>query len=155
MTTNTTTRKIPTPLFAAAGAGDLAYEQLRKLPSQVAQLRARVTELRPAVSGAVSETNLRADLDRLRGAAQRNAASILANAQAGAQAAQDRAFAVYTELVARGEKVVSTARGTEVQIEIEPAAQTVTTEVTTPEQPAAEPAKKAAPVAKKTTVAKK
>ena len=75
MTTSTTTRKIPTPLYAAAGAGDLAYQQLRKLPAQVAQLRARVEELRPAVTDAVAETNLRADLtaaaDRLRDAARR------------------------------------------------------------------------------------
>jgi hypothetical protein len=162
MTTNTTTRKIPTPLFAAAGAGDLAYEQLRKLPAQVAELRSKVTELRPAVTEAVSETNLRADLDRLRGVARRNAANILANAQAGAQVAQDRAFAVYTDLVARGEKVVSTARGTELQIEIEPAERTVTAGVTTPGKPATRasstastPAKKAGTVAKKTTAAKK
>jgi len=48
--------------------------------------------------------------------------------------------------VARGEKVVSTARSAEARIELEPAAQTVTAEVTTTEQPAP-PVKKA--VAKK------
>ena len=30
--TNEPTTKIPTPLYAAAGAGDLAMERLRKLP---------------------------------------------------------------------------------------------------------------------------
>jgi heparin binding hemagglutinin HbhA len=173
MTTSTTTRKIPTPLYAAAGAGDLSYEQLRKLPAQVAQLRARVEELRPAVTDAVAETKLRADLDRLRGAAVRNAESILANAQAGAQVAQDRAVAVYTELVNRGEKVVAGGRTAEAKIEIEPATKTVTTEVAVtptpadvapavtakPEAaastvPASTPAKKAT-VAKKTAAAKK
>ena len=170
MTTSTTTRKIPTPLYAAAGAGDLAYQQLRKLPAQVAQLRARVEELRPAVTDAVAETKLRADLDRLRGAARRNAESILANAQAGAQVAQDRALAVYTGLVNRGEKVVAGGRTAEAKVEIEPATKTVTTEVAVTPTPAdvapavtpkpevaatpAAPAKKAT-VAKKTTAAKK
>jgi len=31
----TTTRKIPTPFYAAAGAGDLAYQQLRKPSAEV------------------------------------------------------------------------------------------------------------------------
>jgi len=48
MSTRTDTRKIPAPLYAAAGAGDLAYQQLRKLPERVAELRERVAELRPA-----------------------------------------------------------------------------------------------------------
>ncbi|GAA3249055.1 hypothetical protein ACFO1B_47245 [Dactylosporangium siamense] len=136
MTTSTTTRKIPTPLYAAAGAGDLAYQQLRKLPAQVAQLRARVEELRPAVTDAVTETNLRADLtvaaDRLRDVARRNTVSLLA----GAQVAQDKAVAVYTDLVNRGEKVVAGGRTAEAKIEIEPATKTVTTEVAVTPTPA-------------------
>jgi len=172
MTTSTTTRKIPTPLYAAAGAGDLAYQQLLKLPAQVAQLRARVEELRPAVTDAVADTNLRADLtvaaDRLRDVARRNTVSLLA----GAQVAQDKAVAVYTELVNRGEKVVAGGRTAEAKIEIEPATRTVTTEVAVTPTPAdvapavapkpeaasstvpAAPAKKAT-VAKKTAAAKK
>ncbi len=153
MTTSTTTRKIPTPLYAAAGAGDLAYEQLRKLPAQVAQLRARVEELRPAVTEAVTDTKLRADLDRLRGAALRNAESILANAQAGAQVAQDRALAVYTDLVNRGTKVVAGGRTTEAKIEIEPATKTVTAEVAVTPTPAdVAPAVTTKPEAASTTV---
>jgi len=146
-TTKSATRKIPTPLYAAAGAGDLAYQQLRKLPEQVAQLRARVEELRPAVA----DTNL----DRLRGAARRNAESLLANAQQGAQLAQDRALAVYTELVARGQKVVSTARKAEVKVELEPVQKAVTAEVTTVEGPANTPAAFGPPPAAKKTAAKK
>ncbi|WP_433055777.1 hypothetical protein [Dactylosporangium sp. CS-033363] len=149
-TTKTTTRKIPTPLYAAAGAGDLAYEQLRKLPEQVAQLRARVGDLRPAGTDA----NLRSDLNRLRGVAWRNAASFLASAQQGAQVAQDRALAVYTGLVARGEKVVTTARTAEARVELEPANKAVTAEVaTTTEEPAA--AQPAAAQPAKKTAAKK
>jgi heparin binding hemagglutinin HbhA len=123
MTIKTTTqRKIPAPLYAAAGAGDLAYQQLRKLPEQVAHLRERFAELRPAVSGAVSETNLRADLDRLRDVARRNAQTVVA----GAQMAGERAASVYTELVVRGEKVVANVRTAEAAIEAAPSEGTVT-----------------------------
>ncbi|GAA2377719.1 hypothetical protein [Dactylosporangium salmoneum] len=150
-TTKSTTRKIPNPVYAAAGAGDLAYQQLRRLPEQVAQLRARVEELRPAVAGAVSEDNLRT----LRGVARRNAVHLLASAQV----AQDRAVAVYTGLVARGEKVISTARGAQAKVQLQPADKVVTAEVTATEEPAdpETPAKKASAkkAAPKATDAKK
>ncbi len=96
MTTKTQTRKIPAPIYAAAGAGDLAYQQIRKL----------VAELRPTVTEAVSEPRLRADLNKLRKVARRNAAAFVSSAQE----AQERATAVYTDLVARGERVVRSAR---------------------------------------------
>ena len=143
MTTKTTTRKIPSPLYAAAGAGDLAYQRLRKLPEQVSSLRERVSELRPAVSDAVSETNLRADLDRLRQVARRNAATIVA----GAQQASERAAAVYTQLVVRGEKVVRNVHGAEATVEVRTTAGAVTA---TAEAKQVE----SAPVAKKTTAKK-
>jgi heparin binding hemagglutinin HbhA len=146
MTTNTKTRKIPAPLYAAAGAGDLAYQKLRKLPDQVSQLRGRVSELAPVVSDVVSETNLRADLDRLRHVARRNAATLVA----GAQLATERAAAVYTELVVRGERVVRNVR-TEASLEIAPADGTVTT--STSHSTTAKPAAKAtkSPAKKSTT----
>ena len=147
MTTKTTTRKIPSPLYAAAGAGDLAYQRLRKLPEQVSNLRERVSELRPAVSEAVSETNLRADLDRLRQVARRNAANIVA----GAQQASERAAAVYTQLVVRGEKVVRTVQGAEAKVEVRPAAGAVTATATASAE--TKPAE-SKPVAKKTTAKK-
>jgi len=108
MTTSTKaeTRKIPNPLYAAAGAGELAYEQLRRLPERVAELRVRAEKLRPVVTDAVSDRSLKADLDKLRDTALRNAQVVVS----GAQVAQERAFAVYTELVARGERVVAGAR---------------------------------------------
>ena len=143
MTTKTTTRKIPSPLYAAAGAGDLAYQRLRKLPEQVSSLRERVSELRPADSDAVSETNLRADLDRLRQVARRNAATIVA----GAQQASERAAAVYTQLVVRGEKVVRNVQGAEATVEVRTTAGAVTA---TAEAKQVE----SAPVAKKTTAKK-
>jgi hypothetical protein len=58
------------------------------------------------VSDRVSERNLRADLDKLRDSARRNAQAFVS----GAQVAQKQALAVYTELVARGERVVAGAR---------------------------------------------
>ena len=143
MTTNTTTRKIPTALYAAAGAGDFAYQRLRKLPEQVAQLRERVTEIAPAVTDAVSEVNLRVDLDRLRDQARRNAATLVA----GAQQAGERAFAVYSQLVVRGERVVRNVSTTEAAIEVAPATGTVTTSTTqqrATQQRATKPASKPA-----------
>jgi heparin binding hemagglutinin HbhA len=153
MTEQTRTR-IPPPLYAAAGAGELAYEKLRKLPAVAAatlraatsggtELREKAvtstTELREKVRASTADlrgkaltgtadlrdktaatvksanttaTELREravvrrnrdlDVDRLRELAKRNAAVFLA----GAHAAQDRAVAVYGELVARGERVI-------------------------------------------------
>jgi hypothetical protein len=109
MNVKTEPRKIPNPLYAAAGAGELAYEQLRRLPERVAELRGRVAELRPvaeAVTERVSERNLRADIDKLRDSARRNAQVFVSSAQV----AQKQASAVYDELVARGERIVAGAR---------------------------------------------
>lgn len=145
------TNRIPAPLYAAAGAGELAFQQLRKLPTVVSELGNRVVadgtkvaaewggravvtgvELRQKATETFRTANLTAtglrdkatpaelnldklraeldleklrtelDLDRLRGAATRNAAVVLA----GAQAAQERALAAYGALIARGERVV-------------------------------------------------
>ncbi len=114
MTEQTKTR-IPAPLYAAAGAGDLAYRQLRKLPEVVGELSGRALasgfELREraVASFRVAETTATVlrdkaaatDLDRLRDTARRNTTVF-------AQAAQERATAVYTALVAHGERVVGT-----------------------------------------------
>jgi heparin binding hemagglutinin HbhA len=112
-TQSANTRRIPNPLYAAAGAGDLAYRQLRQLPAMAGELRGRVIALRPVVTdavteavngvaGAVKEPGRRVDVDRLRVIARRNAALLVSQAQA----AQERAATVYAVLVARGEKVV-------------------------------------------------
>ena len=96
MTEQTKTR-FPAPLYAAAGAGDLAYQQLRKLPAVVNELGDRaVASLRTA-----NDTASSTDFDKLRETAT-------ASAVAFAQAAQERALAVYTSLVAHGERVVGT-----------------------------------------------
>ncbi|MEV4119214.1 hypothetical protein [Micromonospora sp. NPDC049645] len=117
------TNRIPAPIYAAAGAGELAIEQLRKLPAVVGVLSTRVVadlggravltgfELKQKATETLRTANETADLaklrevadiDKLRAAATRNAALVVA----GAQAAQERAFAAYGALVARGERVV-------------------------------------------------
>ena len=121
-----TDRKIPAPLYAAAGAGDLAYQELRKLSERLvasvqsaeagdlrtrvdhtrAELRARATsttaDLRTRANEFANEFTVREDLDKVREAAQRNVAAMLT----GVHAAQVRANALYTDLIARGERVV-------------------------------------------------
>ncbi len=121
-----TNTKIPTPLYAAAAVGDLAYQRLRKLPATVADLRERV-----------ARTDL--DTDRLRGLAQRNASSLVSSAKD----AQVRAQNLYTKLVAHGEEVVRGRRLIHATIGAEPAP-----------APAAE-AKATKPAAKKATKAAK
>lgn len=101
MTEQTTTR-LPGPLYAAAGAGDLAWQELRKLPAVVSDLSDKAAaSLRTAnttataTAGSLREKANGTDLDQLR-----------SSAVAFAQVAQERAVAVYTDLVARGERVV-------------------------------------------------
>ena len=128
MTDQTKTR-IPAPLYAAAGAGDLAVEQLRKLPAVVNDLSERAAaSLRTYNLQAGSKAaELRdkastTDFAALRG----NAASV---ATTFAQIAQDRALAAYTALIARGERVVGTG--------VIEAADVVNADIETTEEPAA------------------
>jgi ElaB/YqjD/DUF883 family membrane-anchored ribosome-binding protein len=114
MTEQTKTR-FPAPLYAAAGAGDLAYQQLRKLPDVVVELSARVNELSERAAASLKAANDQAgtkaaslrdkatttDLDKLRDTAASGAVAF-------AQVASERAIAAYTALVARGERVVGT-----------------------------------------------
>lgn len=111
----TKSTRIPAPIYAAAGAGDLAYQQLRKLPTVVGEFSDRamaggmelrekaVAQLRVANTTATSLRDRAAttDLDTLRDKATSNAVAF-------AQAAQERAAAVYTALVSHGERVVGT-----------------------------------------------
>jgi heparin binding hemagglutinin HbhA len=113
-------KQIPGPVYAAAGAGDIAIERLRKLPERVAQLQeqlpGRVSVIQDKVTAKVAEVpsivaELRqrvvdADTDKLRESARRNAETFFSQAQAQAKVAQGRAAALYADLVARGEQVV-------------------------------------------------
>jgi hypothetical protein len=143
--TDQTKTKLPAPLYAAAGAGDLAYEQLRKLPAVVTELSEKAAaSLRTYNEQAnVKATQLRekaqtTDFDALRG----NAASV---ATSIAQLAQERTVAAYTALVARGEKVVGAG--------IVTTAEVVNADIETTEAPraveAAKPRKRATKPAEK------
>jgi hypothetical protein len=128
MTEQTKTR-FPAPLYAAAGAGDLAYQQLRKLPAVLNDLSDRAAS---SLRTANEQANTRADALRERAAATdinklRNTAAT--SASAFAQIAQERAIAVYTALVARGERVVGTG--------VVEAADVVNADLTTTETPKA------------------
>ena len=103
MTEQTKTR-FPAPLYAAAGAGDLAYQQLRKLPAVLDELAGRVNQFGDQAGTKAAQLRDKAgttDFDKLRD----NAA---ASAIAFATTATERAVAAYTALVARGERVVGT-----------------------------------------------
>jgi heparin binding hemagglutinin HbhA len=139
MTEQTKTR-IPTPLYAAAGAGDAAYEQLRKLPAVLTELSDRATATLKAyneqAAASLKAYNEQAGTKaaELRGKATEtdfvalrdSAATAAANF---AQVAQERAVAVYNELVARGERVVGTG--------VVEAADVVNADIETTEQPKA------------------
>jgi len=115
MTEQPKNTRIPAPLYAAAGAGDLAYQQLRKLPTVVGELSGRAVagglELRERAAASLRVANTTAtalrdranagELEQLRESARRNTVAF-------AQAAQERASAVYTALVAHGERIVGT-----------------------------------------------
>ncbi|GAA1887949.1 hypothetical protein [Asanoa iriomotensis] len=121
------TTRIPAPLYAAAGAGEMAYRQLLKLPAMAndlgdkaanngAEWRAQVvtttTDLRTRATAAYRQANQRVikmrredlDVDRLRDLAMRNAGQFIVTAQD----LQERAIKFYGDLVARGEQVVGT-----------------------------------------------
>jgi hypothetical protein len=172
------TTRIPAPLYAAAGAGELAYRQLLKLPAMAndlgdkaanngAEWRAQVitttAELRERATAAYRQANERVikmrredlDVDRLRDLAMRNAGQFIVTAQD----LQERAIKFYGDLVARGEQVVGTG--------VVQAADTVRADMVEtgkPIQPkaesnghgtlnSAEPKASTAPAAKKTTPA--
>jgi hypothetical protein len=87
----TTGTDLTKPLYAAAGVGDLAVAQLRRLPAKAAELQNRAAEL-PAKAKQV-------DVDALRTTVTRTAG-----------AASDRAAETYDELVDRGRKLVAAIR---------------------------------------------
>ncbi len=114
-------RELPAAVYAAAGAGDLAYQRLRKLPDAAARtLRSAgrtASDLRRRV--AVSPG---LDLSRVRESAQRNAAA----AAAKAASAQKKAIAGYRRLVAHGERVLAEREERHVTVQADPAAELTT-----------------------------
>lgn len=127
-TTEKTKPRFPSPVYAAAGVGELAYRQLQKLPAATAELReqlpAKVAQLRAELPGKVAElrTELPAKAAELRTEFPAKAAEL--RTELPAKAAELRteipaaltslaadAYTTYLRLVKRGRKVVD-GRGT-------------------------------------------
>lgn len=109
-----TKREMPAAFYAAAGAGDLAYQRLRKLPEAANRTlrgaRQTAETLRErAASGELrfNRNRIATDLATLRESAQRGATAFVATAAA----AQERAVTGYRTLVAHGEQVVAARTG--------------------------------------------
>ncbi|BAL92888.1 hypothetical protein AMIS_76680 [Actinoplanes missouriensis 431] len=128
MTEQTKTR-IPAPLYAAAGAGDIAYQQLRKLPAVLTELSDRAAASLKVYNeqAGTKAAELRDKANTTDFVALRENAATAANTFA--QVAQERAVALYTELVARGERVVGTG--------VVEAADVVNADIETTEEPKA------------------
>ncbi len=104
-------------VYLAAGASDMAMEQLRKLPDRVSVLRGRLeTELgglrgrAESARTVLADVDVRSDLERVRRAAQRNASGFVTYAQQQADTVQSRAAETYEEMIDRGQKVVRSVR---------------------------------------------
>ena len=108
-------RKYPTPVYAAAGAGEAIVEELKKIPSRVDELRGRTKfdERAQEVTDAV-RSNVRQGVSTLRsldGQKVREAATETASTL-GEQTrkAREKAKTTYEELVERGENVANGER---------------------------------------------
>ncbi|BEL11130.1 hypothetical protein Q0Z83_093210 [Actinoplanes sichuanensis] len=134
--TEQTKTKIPAPLYAAAGAGDAAYEQLRKLPAVLNELSDRAAASLKSYNeqAGTKAAEFGTKAQELRGKAQETDFVALRDSATTAavnfaQVAQERAIAVYNELVARGERVVGTG--------VVEAADVVNSDIEATEQPKA------------------
>jgi hypothetical protein len=117
---------------------DKVTAKVAEVPSIVAELRQRVVD---------------GDADKLRDSAKRNAETFFSQAQAQAKVAQEKAVALYADLVARGEQVVGRSYPGSADHSAEPIhAEVVQTPVSS--KPAAESNGGAAPRASKGTSAK-
>ncbi|MBP0452093.1 hypothetical protein J5Y04_21495 [Kitasatospora sp. RG8] len=160
----------PTPLYALAGAGDLAYEKLREVPGRVEALasdrkgtqekatarlqeaQSRLVEAQAKVADTV--TTLPADLKLLQDKAQSFALQQVGRAVELAVKAKE----AYDELAERGKGVVDRGRPDEAApvtaesaavkpLESEP--EPVDAELVEDDEPAGEPAAKKSPRARK------
>lgn len=109
-------RKYPTPVYAAAGAGEALVEQLKKLPGKAEELRdrakfeERAEKLRETVTENVKQgvdTIKHLDRDKLREVATETASTLGEKARE----ARVKAAEAYSDFVERGEHVVAGERG--------------------------------------------
>ncbi len=128
---------LPRPVYAFAGAGDLAADQLKKLAAQAPELQARAAELPQELKKLVDE--LPADLQKLAAtlpadlqkfatdlpsiAAQFQAkareidvADVTAAVKKNVETAQTKAVDAYGVLVERGQQVVAKRDGAETKV---------------------------------------
>jgi hypothetical protein len=108
---------LPSPVYAVAGAGDLAAEQLKKLASQAPEFQARAAELPQELRKLAAELprdlqNLATDLPSLAAQLQAKARGLDVDAVTAAvrknvETVQHKAVDVYGDLVERGQKAVS------------------------------------------------
>lgn len=152
-------KKLPKPVYAAAGAGELALEQLRKLPGRLGELRenARIEERLGKARENLRDVGGKVrglDKDGLREAAM----TAVGVAAATAAKAQVKAKETYADLIERGERVAAgerspiKVRATITKPEAAKAAETeapAAPEAKVAEEPKAAPRKRA-PRAKKT-----
>ena len=128
--------KYPSAFYAAAGVGDLVYEQLRKLQTKAIEFG---NEQAPQWKRRVADFSVKVDADKVR-----------ETVVTGTQAAAEKATHVYGTLVARGTKALAD----ETPAPAPKTAPKTTPKVDTPAAKAEAP-KADAPVAKKAAAPRK
>lgn len=116
-------RDLPAAVYAAAGASDLAYQRLRKLPDTAARTLRTAGRTASDLRRRVAD-NTKLDLSKFRESAQRNAST----AATKAATAQQKAVAGYRRLVAHGERVVAERSAAGATLQAEPPAAIAVTE---------------------------
>lgn len=110
-----TDRKLPSPVYAAAGASEAALDELRKIPGKVDELRdrAKLEERAQAVSTAVRD-NVKLGVERLRELDAEKVRSAAGDTAATlgerARVTGEKARATYADFVQRGETVAAGER---------------------------------------------
>ena len=112
---------LPRPVYAVAGAGDLAAEQLKKLASQAPEIQARAAELPQELRKLAADLprdlqNFATDLPSLAAQLQEKARgldvdTVTAAVRKNVETLQHTAVDVYGDLVTRGQKAVSKRQG--------------------------------------------
>ncbi|WP_155375512.1 hypothetical protein [Catellatospora vulcania] len=105
-------RTYPSAFYAAAGVGDMAYEQLRKLPELADKLRDKAAEFAdqaaktdvPQWKAKANEYGAFATSKAAEFTSKVDAAQIRDSIVAGTQTAAEKATKLYDALVARGEQ---------------------------------------------------
>ena len=160
---STTTTRMPGPVYAVAGAGELAYQQLLKLPAVTAGITAELRRSDLPARVEQFRADLKAELPArvagFRAELPARIEQLRAEFPAAMTTFVSEAYQVYNELVARGEAVVEARRNGKIVVKAstgtpsrDPATARKTTKATKPTK-ATKTAKttKAAPKATKST----